>query len=149
VPTRIQISSRGLRDPQLRIKSSCCSLRQLTLSGPARCRSPHQILVWGSLYIFSKFGARGLFFEKFNTEIVWGSTTRWQQGSHTLLLQSSAWRNKLVLVLSRPICKYRVAGAGSCPWLPSSSQKASPLQLLCSHISWYDTICFLPPCGCS
>jgi len=44
---------------------------------------------------------------------------------HSLLLQSSAWRSELVLVRSRPVYKHSVAGVGSCPWLPSSTQKAS------------------------
>ena len=33
----------------------------------------------------------------------------------------------MVLVLFRPVCKHSVAGVGTCPWLPSSSQKASQL----------------------
>jgi len=34
--------------------------------------------------------------------------------------------NELVLVRLRPVCKENIAEAGSCPWLSSSSQKASP-----------------------
>jgi len=126
--TLFHVSFQKMREQiVLQMESLLGSISIQTTKPTARCRSPHQILVMGSPRLFSNFGAgRTVFLEK--STLIWrGKLPRGgSKGSPYPALQSSAWRSELVLVRLRPVCKHSVAGVGSCPWLSSSSQKASP-----------------------
>jgi len=82
--------------------------------------------VRGSSYPFSNFGAVMSVFRKhlhFNFASSYRAATVREAYPAP---QSGAWRSELVLVRLRPVYKDNIGEAGSCPWLPSSSQKASP-----------------------
>ena len=92
----------------------------------ARFGSPHPFLVRGASYPFFDFGAVRAVFRKNQHCNGAGSDRAATVREATLLPQSGAWRSELVLVRLRPAWKDSLGEAGSCPWLPSSSHKASP-----------------------